>query len=397
MKKFNENSLLFGFAVLFVISGLFSVPALHDIGGNILILIRGQSDVRKTTSTLESITSDKLNYHSMLMDINSFKENLLGTRIVPKEDITIIKTDSGCLLEQTEPMLPDEILQVVQSIDELRTAAEAGGAKFLYCAVPGKEVFHSDPPNARNFARQNFRLFLSEMASKEIPVLDFTEQLKRNQSEYPIFYNTDHHWTVRAGFDATGAILEELRGRYGLEYDSALTDLSNYHIEHYPHWFLGSYGKKVGTYFTWQGADDFELITPDFQTDLTEELPLENRTRRGDFKESALKMPAMEKSYYEINTYATYSGGNFHQQILTNHLNPQGAKVLLIRDSFACVVGPFLSLSLGQLHECDMRRDDYFVGDKLNMADYIQEIKPDYVLVLYYGVRDISNGRYDFF
>ena len=107
----------------------------------------------------------------------------------------------------------------------------------------------------------------------------------------------------------------------------------------------------------------------------------------------------MKKDYYNMNTYATYSGGDFRLQIMKNNLNPQGKKVLLIRDSFACAVAPFLSLQTRELHLCDMRDYDYYVGDKLNIKDYIQQIKPDYVLVLYAGISDISNShsRYNFF
>ena len=35
--------------------------------------------------------------------------------------------------------------------------------------------------------------------------------------------------------------------------------------------------------------------------------------------------------------------------------------------------------------------------DKMNMEEYIKEIKPDYVVVLYTDVGDSSFSRYDFF
>lgn len=82
---------------------------------------------------------------------------------------------------------------------------------------------------------------------------------------------------------------------------------------------------------------------------------------------------------------------------MKNNLNPKGEKVLLIRDSFACVVAPFLALQTSELHICDVRDDEHYVGDKLNMEEYIEQIKPDYVLVLYTGVGDTTDSRYDFF
>ena len=84
-------------------------------------------------------------------------------------------------------------------------------------------------------------------------------------------------------------------------------------------------------------------------------------------------------------------------QIMKNNLNPNGKKILLIRDSFACVVAPFLALQTSELHVCDVRDADYYVGEKLNMEEYIKMINPDYVLVLYTGVSSASDSRYDFF
>ena len=110
-------------------------------------------------------------------------------------------------------------------------------------------------------------------------------------------------------------------------------------------------------------------------------------------------MENMKKDYYKINTYATFSGGDFRLQIIKNNLNANGKKVLLIRDSFACVVAPFLALQTSELHVCDVRDYEYYVGDKLNIDEYIKEIKPDYVIVLYTGVSRIEelHGKYDFF
>jgi len=71
--------------------------------------------------------------------------------------------------------------------------------------------------------------------------------------------------------------------------------------------------------------------------------------------------------------------------------------VLLIRDSFACAAAPFLALQTGELHVCDVRNGSYYVGDKLNMKEYIEQIKPDYVLVLYTGIESIADSKYDFF
>ena len=165
--------------------------------------------------------------------------------------------------------------------------------------------------------------------------------------------------------------------------------------------FLGSYGKKVGTYFTWNGADDFDLILPKFKTDMTECQPFKNEIKNGAFEDTVLYKQHLEKNYYHTNNYCTYSGGDFRLQIMKNNLNTNGKKILLIRNSFACAVSPFLALNTSELHICDVRNYSYFVGNKINMEEYIKEIKPDFVLVLYHkgigAYLEKNNGEYDFF
>ena len=104
------------------------------------------------------------------------------------------------------------------------------------------------------------------------------------------------------------------------------------------------------------------------------------------------------KEYYRLNPYAAYSGGDFRLQIMKNNLNPSGKKILIIRDSFACAVAPFLSLHSSELHIVDIRNREGYVGNKIDVYEYIEEIKPDYVIVLYQNSTKLEDvaGRYDF-
>lgn len=103
----------------------------------------------------------------------------------------------------------------------------------------------------------------------------------------------------------------------------------------------------------------------------------------------------LEKDYYNKESYAVYNGGNRQLQIVKNNLNPNGKKVLIVRDSFACVVTPFLSLQTSELHICDVRKHQD--GEKIDVEDYINRLNPDYVIVLYSGVGKSSNPLYNFF
>lgn len=395
MKKFNKNSLLFVFVIIFIMFGL-SLGTIRPILGSIKNILTGSFSIEEAKDNISTVTNEELTYHNLLMDFNSVKENFLSTRVVKKEDTIVVKSDSGSLIGQSKKIDIIEIKNVVKRIDTLKTVSENNGASFLYCAAPTKELYEIAPQNVENHSKENYDLFLSELANSNIPTINFADTIN-NKTDYEPFYYTDHHWTAKSGFAANNAMITELNAQYGFKYNKELMDISNYSIEHYQNWFLGSKGKKVGTYFTWSGADDFDLITPNFKTNLTEEQPFKNQIRTGEFKDTVLYTENLEKDYYKINTYATYSGGDFRLQIMKNNLNPNGKKILLIRDSFACVVAPFLALQTSELHVCDVRDADYYVGEKLNMEEYIKMINPDYVLVLYTGVSSASDSRYDFF
>ena len=184
---------------------------------------------------------------------------------------------------------------------------------------------------------------------------------------------------------------------YGFEYNEQYTDLKNFNIETYEDWFLGSYGKKTGRFIVSGGAEDIDIITPKFDTDLTQEQPFKNEIIRGPFDETVLKKTHINtKDYYGRNPYATYSGGDFQLQIIKNHLNPEGKKIIMIRDSMACVVTPFLSLNASELHILDMRDFANVSGERINVYDYINQEKPDYVIVLFAGIKTLGSEKYDF-
>ena len=78
-------------------------------------------------------------------------------------------------------------------------------------------------------------------------------------------------------------------------------------------------------------------------------------------------------------------------EIIKNHKPNNGAKVLIIKDSFANVVTPFLCLQTSELHICDMRGFERMNGQEIDLKQYINEIKPDYVLVLFGGVSSLES------
>ena len=397
MKKFNKNSLIFLFVVSFIVVGIWG-KFFDELKANTTLMfseiIHGNiNSLFDYKAEIENISDSELSYHDFMMDVNSAKENISGTKIVKKDDSVIVKSVNDSLIAPTNHYINNvEMEQLVESIVELKTVVESNKAKFLYCAAPTKVNYEDSPMNIVSYNKVNYDNFLLSLKLNGIPCIDFTLALSEHKiSSDDIFFVTDHHWKPYSGFIAATSICKKLNSLYSFEYNTDYADINNYHIERYNDLFLGSYGKKVGTFFTWRGADDFDLITPKFETDMTEKQPFKKQVRNGSFENTVLYTKNMKNDYYQVNTYATYSGGDFRLQIMKNNMNSNGKKILLIRDSYACVVAPFLSLQTSELHICDLRNFDYFVGKKVNVKDYINKINPNYVLVLYSGVPNGEN------
>ena len=196
------------------------------------------------------------------------------------------------------------------------------------------------------------------------------------------------------GIWASEKLTDFLNSEYGFVCDAELWNYDNYNITEYKNWFLGSQGKKAGRWFTPLGADNINIITPSFETDLVEEQPVKGLVRQGSFKDLLYMDNIATKAYYDLNPYAAYSGGDFREQIITNRLNPRGKTAIIIRDSYGCAFTPFISLAMSKTYVVDIR-DGGYVGEKVNLTEYISSVKPDYVFVLYTGLT-ASDSLYTF-
>lgn len=394
MKNFNKNIILFSAFILAVIIGFWGggiQSLLANLGDSFNELESGNKknaiSVLKNTDT---ISSEDLLYHDALVDINSAKENITNAAIVSKESKKIIKCKSDMLaFANKERFDRDYLDSVAETVSDLKRKSESAGAKFLYLAVPEKAYYQTFPSNVIDYSRVNFDDYLNCLEDHNIPTLSFVDEFKKlGLQNEEIYYYTDTHWITNIGLLAAKLICGELNKRYDIPCDSYKLDLNNYTQKQYSNWFLGALGKNAGTYFTWRGADDFNLITPKFNTLLTEERPFENAAREGSFVDTVLFMDQIEtKNYYHHDPYSGYCGGNHRLQIFKNRLENNGQRGLFIRDSFSHVVTPFLALQFDELRLGDTRGSDIELYDEpVNWYEYIDSYKPDVVLVLYKGV-----------
>lgn len=337
------------------------------------------------TSDAERISSEKLTYHDGFMDINSILLRLTNTNVVEKDDTIVIRTKTGILANPRLYMADDALKRRADSVKKLSDAAEKRGTKFLYVMAPTKGYSLDYPEDVGDSTKSNCDRFISELEKRDIQTLNLIDVMS-SVSEEELFFATDHHWRPEYAFVGACEIARCLKDKYGFRYDEAVLDMSNYDKKVYKDHFLGSQGKKTGRFYAKGGPDDISIITPSFETSLKEEQPAKGTSREGSFEETVMYMENVNrKDYYALNPYATYSGGDFREQIITNRLNPEGETILLVRDSFSCAMSPFLALTASRINCVDVR-DGGYVGSKINVYEYIEALRPDYLVVMYTGL-----------
>jgi hypothetical protein len=225
-----------------------------------------------------------------------------------------------------------------------------------------------------DYSNKNADEFIAKLTISNISCFDLRLPLRGGgMSQNQLFFNTDHHWTIDAAFLSAGLVAGELNENHGFGIDMRYFDKDSFNFEKYENYYIGSMGRRVGRISG--GVDDFTLITPKFDTDLTF---TEDGTmpQRGSFDDVVLMKEFIEKKMpLDTNRYAVYRRDEA-EVIFKNHLVDEG-RVLVIKDSFGMPVYSFLALGVHELRALDVR---LFEGD---VAEYAIEYGPDIVIMLY--------------
>ena len=402
MKKINKNIFVFIIISLFLVVGLCSTQFWDDMKDAVKSFVKSDKPVdqkiEKIIDDIEDVSTKQLLYHDDMLDLNSFVLNKTGTESVKKNSDVVVKADNDYLAYGVPAMDEKTLTKYADNIGELYQYTKENNIPFLYVMTPQKGYGLEYPAGTDNFIKDNCTTHLKNLEERGVPYLEIRQCMENEGiSEEEAFFITDHHWTPKTAIWATEKICNELNSRYGFDYDKSVFDLSNYNVKTYEDWFLGSQGKKVGRFFTDLYVDDIDIITPKFDTSLTVSQPLKNESKTGTFEETLIsKVRYEEKGYYDYNPYVAYTGGDYHIQTIENLKKTDGKDILVIRDSYAAASTPFLSLTAHNVHMLDLREMSGMYGDRVaSVSQYIEEMKPDYVIVMYYGVNK-DDKKYTF-
>lgn len=266
--------------------------------------------------TLGDFYSDQLPLRQELTSLYSIAELSLGKR----ECNGVAVCEDGVLIQlpprqESENCLRDNLL----AIDGLR---ERLGEKAAVMIAPrSSDVFADYLPSAL--------AALGKATLEEIGCelgISLLSLIKESGAPQEYYYRTDHHWTSKGAYEAYKLLSSPLgysaRGESFFEKEIASSD------------FLGTSFSKSLLPLSAAKPDTLTLYRYDGDGDL-------RVTVRGDTEQAAGLYDFSTLSHYD--KYRVFLGGNYpHISIYTPHESRE--KLLLIKDSFANSLIPFLSL-----------------------------------------------------
>ena len=261
--------------------------------------------------------------------------------------------DGGRLIEPFEAPEEDALARAVQAADLLTDT----GVPVSLALIPTTAQLYADilPDGAPNDEQQ--AVIISAYAQTALETIDLSSTLTAHSSEC-IFYRTDHHWTSLGAYYAANA----LRSSWGLpEIDKDTLTQETVSED-----FCGTLYSSSG--FFWIAPDEMETLIA---------APEESSVTRYETNGAEETLPLYNYDKLTIkDKYTFFLGGNIPRAVVDTGTE-DAPSLLILRDSYADSLVPFLTDAFSEIHLIDLR---YYTG---SVKEYIAENAIDRVLLLY--------------
>ena len=313
----------------------------------------------------ETYTTDQFIGRDAWVDLKARTERALGK----KENNNVYFADNDTLITRFDQPAAD---RVTENLNYVNKFVENVDIPVVFSLIPTQACIWADrlPEGAPN-ASQTDLMAQAQGAVTGAAWADVYTPLMEHKDE-DIFYRTDHHWTsLGAYYGYTG-----LASALGYT-PVPLTDYTPTvrSTEFYGTVFSSSGVRwvKPDTITTYVPNDGITVVSHTYDNSGN---PVEEQ--RALYVESFLSVK---------DKYSMFLGGNQSLGVVTNTNNPDGPKLLIIRDSYADSLVPFLTAHYSEIHLIDPR---YY---HLSVKDYVEQNGIDQALVLYSVPNFVTDGN----
>ena len=303
----------------------------------------------------ETYTTDQFVGRDAWIGLKSSTERVLGK----KENNNVYFCDKDTLITRFDQ--PDAT-KVTENLNYVNNFVENVDIPVTFSLIPTQACIWADrlPAGAPN-ASQTALLDQAKAAVPGATWADLYSTLWAHKDE-DIFYRTDHHWTSLGAYYGYTALAEAL-GYTPVPLDSYTETVRSTE-------FYGTVFSSSGV--RWVKPDTISTYVPDTGITVT------SYTYDSTGNQVAVPRALYDTSFLSVkDKYSMFLGGNQPLGVVKNANNPDGPRLLIIRDSYADSLVPFLTPHFSEIHLLDLR---YY---KLSIADYIAQNGIDQALVLY--------------
>ena len=342
------------------------------------------------SDTIEDYSTKRLFNYEKIIEISKGYEKAINWKLIRLTD------------EETPINIGDESIsevknkkdhsKVAKNIIEFNEYLKKNNVNLLYVQAPTKTdnaVSGGTLNIKKDYSKENADNFIKELEESNVSVLDLRNEMNKENIDYgEAFFKTDHHWKPETGLWATKKIANKINELYNLNIDLSLYNIENYNIKRFQQIALGAQGKRVT--LAKAKPEDFDIILPKFNTNLHFEIPSKKINKNGTFEVTVIDWERLNKDYYNNEVYAAYGYGNPPLVYIRNELNNLEDNVLIIKDSFANVITPYLALGLKNTYAIDLR---YFTG---SIKEFIKEKNIEKVIIICYSASLVNMQMFTF-
>lgn len=314
--------------------------------------------------SIESYLSDHFPGRELWVGTNAYLVNVEGRGAT--EDI--VRGTDGWLF--TAPV-SDDRETLWDNMQAITTFAEKQSVAVSMMAVPSAGAVVSDKLPALHMPYPDADLLeeARRIAGNTLHWVDlYTDFCSAEQPER-LYYRTDHHWTSEGAYRAYCLLMEELGQSSVPRDDFTVEQISG---------FYGTSYSKSGLWLTepdtlelWTGSD-IQAVTTVYDANRADPV-----TREGMFFREYLE---------DADKYPVFLGGN-HARVHIETNADSGKRLLVIKDSYAHALAPFLAEEYSTIDLIDLR---YF--KQQTISSWLEENPADEILLVY-GLSSLAEDK----
>ncbi len=324
---------------------------------------------------LEKFLVDRSAGRNQLLEIKTLSDSILFSR--PQVNGTVITDDT--LLMYRDYAYSDSTQYSAEwyagEMAELNALVKSYGGYFCYVGVPNQYNFYDGlyPTYLESMAEETDLVnaeFTAFAAEYGIPYIDMGPILEDGNNSDDLYFKTDHHYTLRGAYLTYTAVIDRINADCNSSLFYPREDEGEIHFTELDNPYIGSHARKI---FGLCNISEHLL-----HASFSNVIPFK---RYDNGAESYPYVYAAPGNSTVDMLYTYYMGGDIANTVIDTE-REYLPTVLIYGDSFTNALECLAYYSFDEMHSIDLRH-----YNKTTLADYIEQLQPDYVIC----IRDYDN------